>query len=51
MREEMQTCMKCISLRQSLQEDISFISQKFVHSKLSVSKFVTTMGEVHNKYI
>ena len=51
MLEEMQKCMKCISLRQSLQKDISFISQKCVYSKLGVSKFITTLEEVHNEYI
>ena len=51
MYEEMQKCMKCISLRQSLQKDISLISQKFVHTKLGVSKFITIVEEVYKEYI
>ena len=51
MLEEMQKCMKCISLRQSLQKDISFISQKFVYSKLGIPKFIITEEEVCKEYI
>ena len=42
-------CMKCSCLRQSLQRGISFIPQKFVHSKLGPSKSITTVGKVHPK--